>query len=201
MRNFFFEGRSGIGKTSLILEATEKIRRYCAGYISVKLIDSIGNIAGFQLTLPSETTKPQISLELSSNIENIFFRKKQTFINLKVFENWDYNNSAASEKPHFFIFDELGGMELLNSRATEKLTECLNSGICCIGVLKSETNSRRMAENLSLPKKYTVFYNEFREMISRNSTVFQMTEQNRAIAAQQLKNHLNNIETERKHEG
>lgn len=147
----FLEGPSGLGKTTLLLQGAHASGKVGCGYITQRVVDGQGQTKGFRLS-PFQQVRQSVVVELGES-HNLFIRMTPNGCvrDLRCFEQ-----VATMSNPHadFIVLDEVGGVELSLPAYVAWLYEILDSGVPCIGVLKSEDNFAHM--NHSMPQTQLV---------------------------------------------
>ncbi len=158
--HLFLTGPSGAGKTTCILEELAPYRKYCGGFLSQRLVDENGETKGFRLVSLMDSGKMLQSVRLyEPGLSNVFIRRigNKTEINTEVFRTAgkkiidDVLHSFNQDRLlKFCLLDELGGVELREPEFMDAVYRLLDSGIPCIGVLKSRKNLHSMGTRMAL---------------------------------------------------
>ncbi|MGO5053070.1 nucleoside-triphosphatase [Lachnospiraceae bacterium LCP25S3_G4] len=144
----FLEGPSGIGKSTIILDAARESRLAGAGFFSQRLNDEDGCTKAFQMVAYQEV-KQSIAHYIGSE-KDIFFQYPGTTHSEIHMEVFDHIRTIVGtyQNADFLLLDEIGGMELKSIIFTAYLYELLGSGIPCIGVIKSQFNHQHMGKRI-----------------------------------------------------
>lgn len=172
MKNLFFEGSSGVGKSSLILSALKDKMPFAGGFGTVRLFDGEQNIVGYKIADACEYFS--VDAEYCRDEEDIFLKfedKSVSFYGI-IFSSKGVEYLERTPDTAFFLLDEIGGGELLETAFVKKLICVLKSNLPCIGVLKSRKNSACFARRALEKCNYRNEYEKLRILLeSRSDTV------------------------------
>lgn len=164
-RLLFLEGDSGVGKSTMILQAAAPYQSKGNGFFSQRLVDEKGRTRAFGLAAYRQVTTSIASYEPEKE-QNIFFNRGggNAGIHMEIFEEarelvGKYDNAA------FLMLDEIGGIELSSPVFCSFLYELLFSKIPCIGVIKSRQNWERMKLGITSLSQTKALYEKLREDI------------------------------------
>ncbi|MEF9946438.1 MAG: nucleoside-triphosphatase [Lachnospiraceae bacterium] len=161
----FLEGLPGLGKSTMLLETAQKYTLLGSGFFSQRLNDSTGKTKAFQLVRYRQGM--QSVMPYAGNERDIFFKYPKTAYQEVHMEVFDYIREIVGDYrgTDFLLLDEIGGMELKSKIFTSFLYEMLESGIPCIGVLKSKENHKHMAQHVEETKVTEDAYIALREAL------------------------------------
>ncbi|MEG1137954.1 MAG: nucleoside-triphosphatase [Lachnospiraceae bacterium] len=178
-RILFLEGRSGIGKSTMILEAGASKSHQGAGLFSQRMHNAKGHTVGFRL-IPYGDVTCSIGV-YEQGMKQMFLQDigNQRVLDLSVFESarkliGDYGHAS------FLVLDEIGGVELQLASFRELLYELLDSGIPCIGVLKAKENYEHMNMHVKDVNQSKESYDKLRKRLvdQYNSRILSLTQDN-----------------------
>jgi len=143
MKHLFLEGPVRTGKSTLLLECISDIREYAGGFCCIRLTDSSGNVRGFRLAPPDADYREQ---PYDSSLPDIFLESGPDGMKKhpEVFETSGIDYLRKSTGKKFILLDEIGGFELMSSPVRSEYYRILDSGIPCLGVIKSAANTGTM---------------------------------------------------------
>ncbi|OOB79349.1 MAG: hypothetical protein BEN19_07825 [Epulopiscium sp. Nuni2H_MBin003] len=182
MNNIFLEGKTNVGKTTLILDICKQLNLDTTGFISVKVCDDASESVGFLMQPYENFTNTVININVAN--KELMFMTGLTFnrsIHLEVFPRL-IPYFKEFETKQCFIMDEIGGIELLSVDFYNFILEVLNSPIFCIGTLKSIDNLHKMYHKCNA--QLSAQLNEqdvldFRAKLLKASTVLTLTKDNK----------------------
>ena len=164
-----------IGKSTLILKGIRPYIKDVSGFMCIRLMDK-NDVKAFSLMPVERVIKTVDTYEKSyPNIflikeNNVWKRNEDVFIK----EGNKYLSNIKGKK--LMVLDEIGGIELLIEPFKRKIYEVLNSGIPCIGVIKSLNNKTLMKKSVKLSEEYEKNYEELFNFISLNGNIFSADE-------------------------
>lgn len=152
----FLRGEIGSGKTSLLKKLLAPMISNAGGFVTRPAADENG-VFGIEL-LPARDY-------LNKRPENqsliISFEKSLSAFNPKPFAAYFSRNEEAP----FYLFDEIGGAELLDPHFLEGFRRLLRKGKPLIAVLKSQRSALLLSRRLGLGEEYLKAHAEFTELI------------------------------------
>ena len=162
MNTLFLEGPIQTGKSTLIRKILREVFDQdlsgVAGFTSQRITDSDGNLLGFRLA-PAAS---DLSVTADSvGTDNVFkyFTPSGSKTDMSVFETTGIeliNEAYAAVKEgraKVVLLDEIGGHELASSAFRNELYKLLDSDVPCIGVVKSQSNTKHMDPTLLMLNK------------------------------------------------
>lgn len=176
----FLEGEKGIGKSTMILEASKKYGLLGAGIFSQRLTGRDGETKGFRLIEYTKVSESIVPYE--PDMEHIFLESSGggRICRMEVFEQAKElaGNYLAAD---YIVLDEIGGIELGSQAFGSFLEEVLSSNIPCIGVLKSRENYAHMKKRVLQAGVKEQDYEKFREKLvtTYGAAIWQLTHENK----------------------
>lgn len=146
--NFFLEGDSFIGKTKLIREVLVEQQVSCGGFFVRRHFAEDNSVLGFELCEAEAILANEIKSPDPSHC--FIWREEDGWKkNPAVFEAYGclLLSQAKNSSSSFFLFDEIGGIELLSVCFFTRLKSLLQQDKKNIGVFKSEHNFARQKRN------------------------------------------------------
>jgi len=146
----FLTGPSGCGKSTMIYNALGDSLACAGGFITKREVDNDGSVLGFDL-YPAAAAAGVAGfsgarfLDLSGSAakaDNEVFRVEAVRL------------LHEAEYYPFSVIDEIGGFELLIPQFRDALSIFLSSPSPCIGIIKGESNCRRVMDSLSLSSRF-----------------------------------------------
>ncbi len=190
LNNIFIEGQFNVGKTTLILEICKELNIKCAGFVSIKLFDEENSIKAYYLQKFHSAIKTNLDCK-DDSIDNkrvyLSFQEDKSIINLKAFDQIDDVFSKIDDID-CFIMDEIGGFELASQEFRNMMFSLLESGIMCIGTVKSDDNFDRMRNKL---KEECPNIEQSRRTLLQKLEVLTLTRQNREQIKEIIINRIN----------
>lgn len=195
MRLLFLEGERGIGKSAMILEAAAPHREKGSGLFSQRLVDEAGRTRAFRLCAYQSVTgstapymgQPHIFLHTDNG---------RGGIHPEVFDQ-ARNIIGAYRDARFLVLDEIGGVELSSARFRVFLYELLNSGIPCIGVVKSRNNWEDMKQRVPALSHTAVWYEKLRAgLAAPGGQTVVLTDKNRREVQSMVKDFFKEVTVE-----
>ena len=157
MNNLFIEGPVQTGKSTTIRKVLKDIfgpnLDGVSGITSQRITDSDGQLLGFRLA-PAEA---ELSIVADpATLDHVFklFTPQGPRIDLSVFETFgtacltDALGKAQTGQTKVILLDEIGGHEMRCTAFRTALYELLDSESPCVGVVKSNDNTKRMDPSL-----------------------------------------------------
>ena len=170
-RHLFLEGDRGCGKSTILLRELGHILGDAGGYGTVRLLDSEGKICGF-CQKPASRME-QVDGDYDPECPGIFLEKKNGVMQCyeDVFLTQTLPLLDSRKSCRFFLLDELGGVELLLPAWRERIHELLSGSLPCVGVWKSEANSRHLREGAGYSEAFAEEYDSMRCFLRENREV------------------------------
>lgn len=188
MRHLFLTGASGIGKSTLLMEALQNCRWQTAGLFTQRLLSEDGSTSGFRL-LPWTCEVTPTAL-YHPGLTDVFIRKTGGGWekDLSVFASTGVrllDHAAAGE---IICLDELGGAELLVPEFRSRLYQLLDSHPCCTGVIKGSQNLHALIDTVAVSGGEEASLHQFhRDLNGRfHSSILCLTQANKELIAQTL---------------
>lgn len=166
MKNLFITGSIGIGKSSVIRNVILPYINDIGGYYVQRLFVE-DKCKGFCLCFISDNQEYVLKKDIKSiDDEQMAFlinKGKRWIFNNGVFERYAVNSleNDLCKKNRLLLLDEVGGMELLCPRFKEKLYEILDSDLPCLGVIKSDVNSKKLIKHVEPEDSYMSIKKDF----------------------------------------
>jgi nucleoside-triphosphatase len=150
--HLFFQGPSGIGKSSLLRQRLLPYEKSLGGFVVQRLMEE-GRQAGFR-AVTLEQGYPKIEAIYTRDLSGVFIlqRNNKTSVLEEVLAAVEKDVCRSECK--LIVLDEIGGIELLSPNFMRRLEHILQGGKPCIGVLKSADNLAHMVSELSLEDSY-----------------------------------------------
>jgi len=157
-KNLFLESSPKQGKSTLLLNCIASHLQDGAGFFCQRLIDDCGLTVAYRLVAP-ESAEP-LNRGYDKELPGIFL----SFIGNKITKDQDvFEKTAISclqaakdktgRKKKFILMDEIGGIELLNTKFIRAVYDALQGELPCIGVVKARQSLLNMvASNMISPK-------------------------------------------------
>ncbi|MGI6361417.1 MAG: nucleoside-triphosphatase [Bacillota bacterium] len=184
----FLQGDMKVGKSTLLLESVHPYLA-CTGGFMVQRLFSGEHLKAF--CLHQVAAEPwSVNAEYKGNEANIFLQKTdhgwQSFP--EVFTRIGPCLPQWAKKNKLMLLDEIGGVELLSEVFWENLYQVLGSGIPCIGVVKSLTNSKIMQESVALSDRYQKLHKQLLTDIKGkfSGEIMELTTSNRPFVKQEI---------------
>ncbi len=178
----FLQGDSQIGKSTLLARNLKPYLQYTGGFFVQRLTES-GAPRGFCLCAVSDPL-PELTVPLESAAGTVFMRHlpEGTCLFPEVFgrQGAALLSEAALKGKRLILLDEIGGIELLQPEFHRALYRVLESGMPCIGVIKSPRNKAGMESRIPLGKRYGLLYDTLaHDIVNRfGGRILTMTETN-----------------------
>ncbi len=182
--NLFLQGRSGVGKSTLLSEVLASYASMIAGFCVQRLIENGERIAFRAARF--QDGYPALEAEYTDSMEGVFILRGQQYI--RVLEESILRAEEASREPgrKLVLLDEIGGVELASPAVFCALKRLLLGKTPCAGVFKSEENYMRMTRNLGLAEDRLSKYNELKSIIEATGRLIDVTEHNREVIRGEL---------------
>lgn len=174
--HLFLQGRSKIGKSTILREALLPRQNEVAGF-AVQRLTVDGRPAGFRACVV-DGRLPKIQRPWEEGLTGVFMTRgflSQAVLDKVIFEARDV---CARESCKLILLDEIGGVELLSEPFMRSLTALLDSGKPCIGVIKSHKNLSNTARRLKNANVIFAARDRLHEKNLENGQVLTMTEEN-----------------------
>lgn len=167
----FLEGPIQTGKSTLIKSALKK--QFPAiktgGFQSQRLVDENGTTVAFRMgcagDMPSDDAAEYLQLSEDKYGENGIFKYMsddgRMHVTERFFEIYGVRilKDCLLERPELILLDEIGGHEMDCDEYRDMLYEVLSSGIPCIGVIKSVSNTEKMMKKSPLKAERIIRFN------------------------------------------
>ncbi len=195
----FLQGSIEVGKTTLIHDVLRQSGVNATGFQSVKLYDDAHKSAGF--CVMKYTTNMPLSLHVDDErvIQSQVFMRGHASKRVLYTEVFSKLCDIVGDYTQYgcFVMDEIGGLELFVPEAKEYIYSVLQSGIPCIGSIKSSDNLKHMQDKTGLIQDYSVQH-EFKETLKNkyDAQILILTQQNKAELKKRLTKKLGNIQQE-----
>lgn len=174
--NFFLQGQSGIGKSTLLLEALNSHAHLIGGFMTQRLIKN-GKTVGFRAVNIDGAFVP-LEASYKKGLEGVFLLKGK--INISSLEKviCQVEQDIENENIKLVFMDEIGGMELTSPIFTESLERIFLSKKPCIGVLKSRDNLTHTMSTLGLGQEYMMLHSAIEKGIISRGNLIMVTKSN-----------------------
>ena len=175
--NLFLHGPIGVGKSTLLQEALAPVVSSVGGIFTQRIQES-GKTVGYRTVLLNGASLP-VETEFSHDLEGVFLLNGQR--NVETLEDVILQVERLIQSPavRLVLLDEIGGIELMSGVFWDTLRRILVTGKPCVGVYKSADNIKHMSTVLKLSTEYLELHEEMRQLISRNGTLVELTNDNR----------------------
>lgn len=144
-KKLFLIGPNQCGKSEMIRAALGSDLRRAGGFITLRELDSQGNVIGFDLASADGSGTRSRFLE---------FVDGDPVTHLDVFSQKGTWLLRQAEQRPFAVLDELGGIEILGEGFTRALAQLLSSGTPCIGVMKGPGPGGKMVGIMGVNLRY-----------------------------------------------
>jgi len=180
--HIFLQGRSGVGKSSLLREIFMPHIAVTRGFVVQRLTEN-GKKIGFRAT-SLENGFPPPTAEYAGQ-PGIFILRGEFFIH--PLEEAVLRAERECRACKFVLLDEIGGVELRSSVFMESLERILSSGTPVAGVFKSRENLERASRTFGLERAYEGLHAELEARLRRGGELITVTEQDTCAVREQLK--------------
>jgi nucleoside-triphosphatase len=150
-KRLFLSGPIGCGKSTLIKDALGGAAKGAGGFITARAFDNTGAHIGFDLLPSCSLACPD---RQCPSFRFLTFSDTGARRSSSVFRTEAVRLlEKALEKP-FAVLDELGGFELLTPEFNKALAAFFESGVPCVGVVKTPAAAAALRERTDLPPNY-----------------------------------------------
>ncbi len=152
----FLRGEIGTGKTTLLKKHLGAVIHKAGGFVTRRVMIE-GRMQGIEILPAREylSESPKDKTFICSFKEGV-----PCFNSEPLREYFESENTAP-----FYLFDEVGGIELLDPEFKEDFKSVMEKGKPFIAVLKSAKKSFLLSRKLGMEPEYKRAYAEFEEMI------------------------------------
>ncbi len=179
----FLQGSFEVGKTTLIHDVLKQSGVNATGFQSVKLFDDANNSAGFCVMKYTKHMPLALHVDDERVVQNQVFMRGHASKRVLCTEVFSKLCDIVGDYTQYdcFVMDEIGGLELFVPEAKEYIYSVFQSGIPCLGSIKSSENLKHMQDKTGLLQDYNV-QPEFKKMLQNkyNAQIFILTQQNKA---------------------
>lgn len=174
--HIFLQGRSGIGKSSLLKEALELYIAEISGFVVQRLTEG-GQTIGFRAA-PLENGFPPLTAEYTPGLGGVFIIRGR--YDIIVLEETILRVEGESLKTgcKLLLMDEIGGIELASRVFMASLERILSGNKPCAGVFKSRDNLARASRNLDLGREYGALHRELEARLYERGELLTVNEWN-----------------------
>lgn len=187
MKKLLLQGKSGIGKSTLIQKIILPYKSQIGGFYVSRLCEEERCI-GFRLNNLQATSNYLLKERVAASFdpvkeENVFLYHKEGLwhYDLQVFEQ--YAKPYSQEQDHLeiklMLMDEIGGVELGCEVFRDYLLQLLEVPIPCLGVLKTLERREHVESMTGIQKKEKVQDELFYKKIAKATKVYTLLEEDR----------------------
>ncbi len=182
--NLFLQGRSSVGKSTILREVLAPYSGMIAGFCVQCLIEN-GERIGFRAA-PLQDGYPELEAAYTGSREGVFILRGEW--DARPIEAAVFMAERESAEPgrKLVLLDEIGGIELSSSAVFDALKRLLSGKTPCAGVLKSQENYERAARNLGLSRDFLAARRELEALIESTGRLITVTEHNLAEIRNEL---------------
>ena len=183
----FLQGRSGVGKSTLLTQALAPYVGSVAGFMVQRLMES-GRRVGFRAAA-LEGSFLSLEAQYHPGMDGVFILQGKW--DAAALESVIMRVEKQLKNPDVkcILLDEIGGVELASPMFMGALERIFASKLLCLGVLKSRENLAHATAKLKLDSKNAEMYDDLEKKILAAGEIICVTEQNRT----HILNHLEAI--------
>ncbi len=195
----FLQGSFEVGKTTLIHDVLRQSGVNATGFQSVKLFDDAKENAGFCVMKYTNNMPLALHVDDERVFQNQVFMRGRASKRVLYKEVFSRLCEIVGDYTQYdcFVMDEIGGLELFVPEAKEYIFKVFQSGIPCLGSIKSSENLKHMQDKTRLIQDYNI-QPEFKKTLQNcyHAQIFTLTQQNKAELKRTLIKKLGTIKQE-----
>lgn len=170
-RRLFLSGPIGCGKSTLIKNALGAAARGAGGFVTLRVTEG-ERLLGFDLVPTregwgggrTESSAPADGYE--SGRRFLSFGAAGAVRDEGVFRDCAARLLREAKRAPFAVLDELGGFELCVPEFSSALTDLLQGGVPCVGVLKAPPAAAALKRRVGVPPGWEAEYEKLRLLLS-----------------------------------